>query len=85
MAIRGNATRPVSRLQHVNDPDPNVFKNPLQLEYIRTLVDVLRRLDTDMVSTNTASPSVLLASPNGTVFRVTVADDGTLTAVNARG
>lgn len=82
--IRTNTPRPVSRLQHVNDPDPAAFPRDITLQYIRVLVDALRRLDGEMVSHATASPAVLLSSPNGTVFRVTVDDNGVLSAVNAR-
>lgn len=82
--IRSNTPRPFSRLQFVNDPDPEIFKNPLQLEYIRMLVKVLRDMDRHTLYNDQSSASLLLVSPNGTTFRVTVADDGTLTTVNAR-
>jgi hypothetical protein len=81
---RENRPLAVDRFSGLNDPS-EAFKNPAQLGFIRVLVDIIRRMSGEMVSQNTAAPHFILVSPNGTAYRVTVADDGTLTTVNARG
>ena len=47
--------------------------------YLQTLVKAIMGADTFTVRTNVAVGSVLLASPNGSVYTVTVSDTGTLT------
>jgi hypothetical protein len=84
VTLRANRPIEVDRLSGLNDPS-EAFKNPVQLGFIRVLVDIIRQMSADMVSRNTAAPHMILVSPNGTAYRVTVADDGTLTTVNARG
>jgi hypothetical protein len=81
--MRQNNPVAVDRLAQLNDPT-DAFKSPAQLNFVRTLVDILRRMSQDFVARDTASPYVILLSPNGTAYKVTVADDGTLQAVNAR-
>jgi hypothetical protein len=47
------------------------------------ILDVLRRVFLNVVSTDSAVSRILLQSPNGTVYAVTVSDTGVLTtAVN---
>lgn len=50
------------------------------------ILDTIRRALIPALSQDEAAPRVLLRSPNGTVYSVTVADDGTLsTAVIVDG
>lgn len=84
MAIRTNRPVVVNELAHLNDP-ATAFRDPAQLSFIRTLVDVIGRMAADMVRQNSASPHFILTSPNGTAYRVSVSDAGVLTVVNARG
>lgn len=84
MTLRQNTRAAVNPLTYLNDP-AEAFKNPIQLSFMRTLVDALRLVTEDVVSRNTATSHFILLSPNGTAYRVTVADDGTLTTENARG
>lgn len=81
--LRQNTPVGVDRLAHLNDP-ADVFKNPVQLTFMRVLIDIIRRMSSEMLSRESAAPFILLTSPDGTAYKVTVADDGTLTTVNAR-
>jgi hypothetical protein len=83
MSLRENQTRRVDRLTALNDPG-EAFKNPAQLGFIRTLVDIIRRMSNEFVSQETASPFFLLQAPGGVVYRVTVNDAGALVVTNAR-
>lgn len=82
--MRQGVVQPVDRLAQLNDP-ADAFKNPAQLGFMRVLVEALRRMSTDFISRDTASTHIMLLSPNGTAYRVTVSDAGVVTAVNARG
>lgn len=46
--------------------------------YLNLLVSLLTRIFTDVVSKNEETPRVVLRSPNGTLFDLTVSDTGTL-------
>ena len=47
------------------------------------VLDTIRRAFVNVVSSNEAVPRIMLSSPNGTVYQITVSDTGTLTtAVN---
>lgn len=82
--LRANRPIEVDRFAGVNDPS-EVFKNPQQLGFMRVLIDIIRRMAAEMVSRDTAAPHIILVSENGTAYRVTVEDDGTLATENARG
>lgn len=84
MSIRQNNIIPVDRLQPLNDP-ADAFKNPAQLSFMRVLIDIIRRMASDMVSRDTATSHIILRSPNGTAYRVSVDDAGVLVVENARG
>jgi hypothetical protein len=48
------------------------------------VLDIIRKAFLSVVSKDQASPRILLASPNGTVYSVTVSDTGVVTtAVNS--
>jgi hypothetical protein len=81
--IRQNPPAQADRLQGLQPPE-EVFKNPIQLTFMRTLIDILRRALREMVSSQSAAPQVLLTSPNGTVFKITVSDAGAIVVTNAR-
>lgn len=83
MSLRENTKLARTRIDDLNDPS-FVFKNPQQLGFIRTMVDVLRDLLTSCVTTKSAAPFILLQSPDGTVYKVEVDDTGTLVTSNAR-
>ena len=52
--------------------------------YIIQILDIIKRSFVPAVSKDEAVPRVLLQSPNGTVYSITVSDTGTLTtAVNS--
>jgi hypothetical protein len=52
--------------------------------FIIQILDVIRRAFSSAVSKDQASPRILLSSPNGTVYSVTVSDTGVVTtAVNS--
>lgn len=80
--MRQNQLIKVDRLQQLNDPQ-TAFRGE-QLTFIRFLVEALRRISQEMVSKESAEPHIILTSPNGTSYRVTVADDGTLSTANVR-
>lgn len=84
MSLRQNLQQPGSRLQDLNDPQ-GAFKNPLQLTFMRILVDVLKDLFQSAVKSNTATPHILLQSPDGTVYKLSVDDAGAVVTENARG
>lgn len=60
-------------------PVPAGLKDPAVTDYLQRLAVVLQRSDRNAVRTDTAVGSVLLVSPNGSVYTVGVADDGTVT------
>ena len=45
------------------------------------VLDTIRRAFVNVVSSNEAAPRILLASPNGTVYEITVSNTGTLTTL----
>jgi len=83
MLSRENARQEVDEFISLNDPG-EIFKNPQQLQFIRTLIDVLRRVVANVVRWDRAAPQVILSAPDGGAWIVTVANDGTLTTRNAR-
>lgn len=57
---------------------PGTLENSVRA-YLSLLVQQLTRALEEKQPRNTAQPSVLLASPNGSVYTVTVTDAGVLT------
>lgn len=52
--------------------------------FIIQVLDVVRKAFVPVVSKNEASPRILLSSPNGTVYEITVSDTGVVqTALNS--
>lgn len=52
--------------------------------FIIQVLDVIRRAFVPVVSKNEASPRILLSSPNGSVYEITVSDTGVVqTALNS--
>jgi hypothetical protein len=84
MALRGNVARVAGPLDQLNDPG-EVFKNPGQLEFVRTLVRMLKDGFGRVLSRDQAAPYFHLLSPSGKAYRVTVSDDGQITAEYVQG
>lgn len=74
MALPRPAADPFAQLR---DPG-ELFKNPEQASFIRNLIGILRTTVSASLSRESASPSMMLQAPGGKVYRVVVADDGTL-------
>lgn len=52
--------------------------------FIIQVLDIVRKAFVPVVSKNEASPRILLSSPNGTVYEITVSDTGVVqTALNS--
>ena len=83
MSLRENTPIQSDLFQSLNDPG-DVFKNPEQLRFVRTLIDILRRAFINAVRSNQAVPSIILTAPNGTSWVVEVGDTGALSTRNAR-
>lgn len=49
------------------------------------ILDTIRRAFVSVVSSNEAAPRILLQSPNGTVYQITVSDTGALTTAVQSG
>lgn len=75
--FRQNAARPADPLAQLNDPG-EVFRNPSQVEFIRTLIQFVRDAFSRTIFRDQAAPDIMLLAPSGQSFRVTVGDDGTL-------
>ena len=84
MADRRNRPIAVDRLAGLNDP-AEIFKNPQQLLFIRSLVEVIRGIVTDAVVKDEASPHLHLTSSGGKVYKITALDDGTLEVLHVQG
>jgi hypothetical protein len=61
----------------VSLPEPPPAQGPFAL-YVQRLVATLRGLLTNVVSTQQAAPRIILRSPSGLSFDVTVTDAGVL-------
>jgi hypothetical protein len=48
--------------------------------FLQQFVDTIRRAMIPVVSKDEATPRILLQSPNGTVYSITVSNTGTITA-----
>lgn len=81
--VRQNTPRESDPFQGLNDP-AELFKNPYQLEFIRTLISVIRQQFSATVKRNQGSPQIILSAPNGTSWIVTVDNSGVLQTKNAR-
>jgi hypothetical protein len=62
-------------LAHIPPPPPSV---PALVQYLQALYRVLTSAFTSVVSSTQGSPRVILTSPNGTLYTVTVDDEGAL-------
>jgi hypothetical protein len=60
-----------------NGPIPPA--GPLQ-QFLQQFVDTIRRALIPVVSKDEATSRILLQSPNGTVYSITVSDSGTVTS-----
>lgn len=65
-------------------PVPNNIQDAAVSEYFRVVVRALDDLQRRSLVTERATASVLLASPNGTVYSVQVDDAGTVTTTKVR-
>lgn len=83
-APRSGYALPVDPLNELGDP-AQAFRNGDQLQFVRTLISIIRTQFGKFISSDTAVPFVLLRSPAGKTFRVEVNDDGQITATDARG
>lgn len=84
MALRQNQPPVVNRFAELNDPG-DVFKNPTQLLFMRTLLDIVKRAFADFISMNTANPQFMLISPAGKIYKITIDDAGVLQSEYIRG
>lgn len=82
-APRSGFALPVDPLNELGNPE-QAFRNPDQLQFMRQLIDIIRTQFGKFVARDVASPYIMLQSPGGNTFRVTVSDDGKITATNAR-
>lgn len=82
--IRGNVQQAAGPLDQLRDPG-EVFKIPVQVEFVRTLVQFLKTGFSRCVMRDQATSAILMLSPGGKVHSLTVADDGTVTATYVRG
>lgn len=64
--------------------DPvDTFKNPAQAGFIRRMQEVISTALIDRPGRNSATSGVLLTSPNGTPYLITVSDAGAISATLA--
>ena len=70
------APTPLAQIAPPND----AFKNPVQLAWMQGLLSGLRDALSNAVSRDTAVPYITLTAPNGASYKVTVGNDGSLTA-----
>ena len=82
-APRSGYALPVDPLNELGNPE-QAFKNPDQLQFMRQFIDIIRTQFSKFVSRDVAAPFITLQSPSGKSFRITVNDDGTISATNAR-
>jgi hypothetical protein len=79
---RTNAPRPTGPLDLLNDPGES-FKNPTQLEFVRTLIATLKLALARMIYRDQATPYIHLQAPTGEVYRVEVDAAGVVRTVRA--
>jgi hypothetical protein len=84
MTDRTNFAAPADPLNEYADPS-QAFKNPDHARFLSGFIEAVRQQLQSSVQSNQGAPHVILMSPNGTGYRVTVADDGTVTTAPARG
>jgi len=80
---RSGYSLPVDPLNELGDP-AQAFVNGAQLQFVRTLISIIRTQFGKFVSRETAVPFIYLQSAGGKTFRVEVNDAGQLTATDAR-
>ena len=76
-------TKPADPLAQVPDPG-DAFKNPTQAGFIRRMQTAISAALTDRPGANSATPMVLLSSPSGQVWSITVSDTGAISAASLR-
>lgn len=81
---RVNIPRVPEPLQQLADPG-EVFQNPRHVEWLQTFLKMLRTFLAGVVVREQATPYVIMSSPSGRAFRVSVTDEGEITAVPIRG
>lgn len=82
-APRSGYALPVDPLNELGDP-ASAFKPGDQLTFVRTLVSAIRTFMQKAVVRDQAVPFLTLQAPGGKTFIITVTDDGTVTATDAR-
>ena len=84
MSVRENARFNIAdQLEPLKNPE-TIFRNPAQLEYIRSLVNAVQALTQNTINHDQSAPHIILMSPNGTSYTVTVDDLGALQTVPSR-
>lgn len=84
LAPRANVSRVAGPLDQLNDPGES-FKNPGQLEFVRTLVRMLKDAFGKVLMRDQAAPYFHLLSPGGKAYKITVSDDGAIHAEYIQG
>lgn len=82
--LRGNIAQGAGPLDQLNDPG-EVFRSTGQVEFIRLLVRMLKSGFARVLSRDQAAPYFHLSSPSGKAYKITVSDDGALSAEYIRG
>lgn len=82
-APRSGYALPVDPLNELGDP-AQAFANADQLQFVRTLLNIIRTQFGKFISRDTAVAYFYLQSAGGKTFRVEVDDNGTITTTNAR-
>jgi hypothetical protein len=62
-------------------PTPNTYS----ANWMTQTLDVLRRATLPVLTSNTAAPQLLLQSPDGAVWRITIGNDGTIQRTKVQG
>jgi hypothetical protein len=84
MSHRENAPHVASDpLELLKNPE-KVFKNPQQLEFMRELINVIQAMNRNLVHHDRAAPHIILVSPDGISYNVSVDDLGVLQTVASR-
>jgi hypothetical protein len=81
---RQNTPQITGPLDALNDPGES-FKNPTQLEFVRTLISALKVAFQRTISRDQAAPYFHLQAPTGEVWKVTVNAAGALGTTRVRG
>lgn len=82
--LRQNKASDSDRFASLAQPN-EVFKIPIQSQFMRTLLDLLRDMFKDFISKDSANTHFMLMSEAGAIYRVTVDDTGNLQTEYIRG